>query len=148
MNAKFIVSKRISNIIEFDRTNQQIRFLDDHMIIPYDELLRVRTSLDYVDSATKNMIANMGRVGAGVAFTSGSENVLVRIKLFLKNDQTIYKVISKKESQKNSLAYHTDIKEAEKIVNNLNTIIKRRTSIEPDDFIFKISIKGKDKIKM
>ncbi|MEO2188593.1 hypothetical protein [[Clostridium] innocuum] len=90
--------------------------------------------MEYVGTPLENAFANIGRIGPGNAFSSGSEKVQVRVKLFF-----TYGYVSKETVQKGSLQYHKEIAKAEKVVKVLNTIARKNRKEDADqDFLIKI----------
>ena len=82
--------------------------------------------MEYVGTPLENAFANIGRIGPGNAFSSGSEKVQVRVKLFFTDGTFTYGYVSKETVQKGSLQYHKEIVKAEKVVKVLNTIARKK----------------------
>ena len=108
-------------------------------IYSYDAIKKARKSLEYVGTPLENAFANIGRIGPGNAFSSGSEKVQVRVKLFFTDGTFTYGYVSKETVQKGSLQYHKEIVKAEKVVKVLNTIARKNRKEDADqDFLIKI----------
>lgn len=140
MMEKFTYTKNLDNIILFDKHSRCFTFvLGDGRIYLYADIKKARKSLKYVGTPLENAFANIGRIGAGNAFSSGSEKVQVRVKLFFTDGTFTYGYVSKETVQKGSLQYHKEIVKAETVVNVLNTIGKKNRGEDVNqDFLIKI----------
>lgn len=79
----FAYTRNYDNIALFDKHTRRFTFiLGDGGIYSYDAIKKARKSLEYVGTPLENAFANIGRIGPGNAFSSGSEKVQVRVKLF------------------------------------------------------------------
>lgn len=136
----FAYTRNYDNIALFDKHTRRFTFiLGDGGIYSYDAIKKARKSLEYVGTPLENAFANIGRIGPGNAFSSGSEKVQVRVKLFFTDGTFTYGYVSKETVQKGSLQYHKEIAKAEKVVKVLNTIArKNRKEDANQDFLIKI----------
>lgn len=136
----FAYTKNYDNIALFDKRTRRFTFvLGDGGIYSYDAVKKARRSLAYVGTPIENAFANIGRIGAGNAFSSGSEKVQVRVKLFFTDGTFTYGYISGKTLQKGSLEYHDELVRADDLIRVLNTLgRKNRGEDVQQDFLFKI----------
>ena len=112
----FAYTRNYDNIALFDKHTRRFTFiLGDGGIYSYDAIKKTRKSLEYVGTPLENAFANIGRIGPGNAFSSGSEKVQVRVKLFFTDGTFTYGYVSKETVQKGSLQYHKEIAKAEKL---------------------------------
>ena len=131
----FAYTRNYDNIALFDKHTRRFTFiLGDGGIYSYDAIKKARKSLEYVGTPLENAFANIGRIGLGNAFSSGSEKVQVRVKLFFTDGTFTYGYVSKETVQKGSLQYHKEIVKAEKVVKVLNTIARKNRKRMPIKF--------------
>lgn len=113
----FAYTKNYDNIALFDKRTRRFTFvLGDGGIYSYDAVKKARRSLAYVGTPIENAFANIGRIGAGNAFSSGSEKVQERVKLFFTDGTFTYGYISGKTLQKGSLEYHDELARADDLI--------------------------------
>ena len=109
----FAYTRNYDNIALFDKHTRRFTFiLGDGGIYSYDAIKKARKSLEYVGTPLENAFANIGRIGPGNAFSSGSEKVQVRVKLFFTDGTFTYGYVSKETVQR---ALYNTIKKLQKL---------------------------------
>lgn len=119
---EFIASKSYKDIIEFDERNGNFRFTQgDCNIYSLKDIVRCRKSIEFVGSIMHNMYA-INDTNNTHSFSSKSEDVRVRIKLFFFDGSSTYGYVSKDNIQRNSLPYQRALETAETITTILSAI--------------------------
>lgn len=120
---EFIASKSYKDIIEFDERNGNFRFTQgDCNIYSLKDIVRCRKSIEFVGSIMHNMYTTDDDTNNTHSFSSKSEDVRVRIKLFFFDGSSTYGYVSKDNIQRNSLPYQRELETAEAVANLLSAI--------------------------
>ncbi|MDQ0360285.1 hypothetical protein [Breznakia pachnodae] len=119
---EFIASKSYKDIIEFDERNGNFRFTQgDNNIYSLKDIVRCRKSIEFVGSIMHNMYTTNDTNNTHL-FSSKSEDVRIRIKLFFFDGSYTYGYISKENIQRNSLPYKRELETAEAVANLISVI--------------------------
>ena len=109
--SEFIVSKRIKNVVEFDKTNKKLRFLLDEgdQVYYYKDLENIGISCEYHHNLKKALAHNL-------LFPT---YVRVGIRMKVRMGQSVFVHVSEDIVDKGTMQYHEDMRTARQIVDLL-----------------------------
>lgn len=96
------------------------------------EIVRCRKSIEFVGSRMHNMYTT-NDTNYTHSFSSKSEDIKVRIKLFFFDGSHIYGYISKENIQRNSLPYQRELETAETVT---DLLIANENQLKSNQLIF------------
>lgn len=115
--AEFIVSKRVKNVVEFDKTNKKLRFLLDEgdQTYYYKDLENIGISSEYFHDIKKALAHNL----VFPTYAEGRQFVRVGIRMKVRMGQSVFVHVSESVVDKGTLQYHEDMRTARIIVDLL-----------------------------
>ena len=112
--SEFIVSKRMKDVVEFDKTNKKLRFLLDQVYY-YKDLETIGISCEYHHNLKKALAHNL----VFPTYAEGRQFVRVGIRMKVRMGQSVFVHVSEDIVDKGTLQYHEDMRTAREIVSLL-----------------------------
>ncbi|MFR4218191.1 MAG: hypothetical protein ACLT16_11070 [[Clostridium] innocuum] len=115
--SEFIVSKRMKDVVEFDKTNKKLRFLLDEgdQVYYYKDLETIGISCEYHHNLKKALAHNL----VFPTYAEGRQFVRVGIRMKVRMGQSVFVHVSEDIVDKGTLQYHEDMRAAREIVSLL-----------------------------
>ena len=115
--SEFIVSKRIKNVVEFDKTNKKLRFLldDGDQVYYYKDLENIGISCEYHHNLKKALAHNL----LFPTYAEGRQFVRIGIRMKVRMGQSVFVHVSEDIVDKGTMQYHEDMRTAREIVDLL-----------------------------
>ena len=125
---EFTASKRVQDIIEFDKEHHQFRLLlnEGSPVIQYQDLKSCGASIEQHKKSAESVVTGIFTFASVGSAAQGTEYVRVGIKLELQDDTNVFAYVSHKVIQRGTLEYHEDVQKAREVCNLLWSIIHRR----------------------